>query len=198
VSAGDLLDEAYLADVAVTGAQLAASDAPGFEIMQSRLANVDLSDSSIPRFLVTDVALNKCNLANVRTREFSFRRIAVTGSKWTGIQLTDGTIADAMFTDCRLDLAQFDRVKLTRVAFHGCVLREVDFSNVSFDQVAFVDCDLSRTTFERVRVTASELRTCTLTGMRGIGALRGIAMAWDDVLANAELLAGELGITIIA
>jgi uncharacterized protein YjbI with pentapeptide repeats len=192
----DLLDDPLIVDAEVTGAQLAVADATGFEITQSRLSAVDLSDSTLPRLQISDATFTDCNLANARTREFSARRSAFVRGKLTGMHAIDGTLSDVEFSNVRLDLAQFTRVTLTRVVFQSCVLREVDFSNVTFDQARFIDCDLSRATFERMRVTNSELRGCTLTGLRGLAQLKGVAMEWNDIVGNAELLAAELGIAI--
>ncbi len=60
----------------------------------------------------------------------------------------------------------------------------------------FIECDLARATFDRVRLTASDMRHCTLNGMRGLGQLRGMSMEWNDILGHAELFASELGIVI--
>jgi uncharacterized protein YjbI with pentapeptide repeats len=90
----------------------------------------------------------------------------------------------------------FDRVSLKQVTFRSCQMRDADFSETTLDRVHFIECDLARATFDRVRVVGSEMRHCTMSGLRGLGQLSGIAMEWSDILAHAELFAGELGIRI--
>jgi hypothetical protein len=42
-----------------------------------------------------------------------------------------------------------------------------------------------------------ELRGCDLAGLRGVEALQGARMPWNDVLENAPLFANALGIEIV-
>jgi len=42
-----------------------------------------------------------------------------------------------------------------------------------------------------------ELRGCDLTALRGAEALRGMRMPWNDVLENAPLFAGVVGVEIV-
>jgi hypothetical protein len=42
-----------------------------------------------------------------------------------------------------------------------------------------------------------ELRGCDLAGARGVEALRGARMTWNDVIENAALFASAVGIEIV-
>jgi hypothetical protein len=42
-----------------------------------------------------------------------------------------------------------------------------------------------------------ELRGCDLTGLRGVEALKGARMPWNDVLENGPLFAAALGLEIL-
>jgi uncharacterized protein YjbI with pentapeptide repeats len=114
------------------------------------------------------------------------------------MNLTGSSLGEIEFVNCLIDFALFDRVSLKGVTFRNCQMRDADFSETSLDRVYFIECDLARSTFDRVRVTASDMRHCTMSGLRGLGQLRGVAMEWNDVIAHAELFAGELGIRIAA
>jgi uncharacterized protein YjbI with pentapeptide repeats len=82
-----------------------------------------------------------------------------------------------VFSDCRLEELDLYGAQLQDVLFERCVLREATISNVKAKRV--------------------ELRGCDLTGLRGAEALRGIRMPWNDVLENAPLFAGAVGIEIV-
>ena len=61
----------------------------------------------------------------------------------------------------------------------------------------FDRCDLSEADLTGARFERSELRGCTLDGVRGGASLRGAAMPWSDILAAAGTFADALGIRIL-
>jgi uncharacterized protein YjbI with pentapeptide repeats len=63
--------------------------------------------------------------------------------------------------------------------------------------VRFDACDLTGSDLTGVRLDGCELRSCTLDGLTGLERLRGAAMPWADVVANATLLAVALGIRVL-
>jgi hypothetical protein len=48
-----------------------------------------------------------------------------------------------------------------------------------------------------MRLRRLELRRCQLDGVRGVEALRGARMPWNDVLENAPLFAAAIGVEVI-
>jgi uncharacterized protein YjbI with pentapeptide repeats len=56
---------------------------------------------------------------------------------------------------------------------------------------------LREATFSGVKLKRVELRGCDLSGLRGVEALRGARMPWNDVLENGPLFAASLGLEII-
>jgi uncharacterized protein YjbI with pentapeptide repeats len=63
--------------------------------------------------------------------------------------------------------------------------------------VRFSDCTLNEADLTGARFERSELRGCTLDGVRGAASLRGSAMPWSDVVNSAGTLADALGIRIL-
>jgi hypothetical protein len=63
--------------------------------------------------------------------------------------------------------------------------------------VLFERCVLREATISAVKSERVELRGCDLTGLRGAEALRGMRMPWNDVLENAPLFSGVVGIEIV-
>jgi uncharacterized protein YjbI with pentapeptide repeats len=123
--------------------------------------------------------------------------VAVAGARLTGVQWTRGTIADASFRDCRIDLATFAGTTFERVRFEDCLLAQADFRDALFRSVRLDGCDLTEADLGGVRIDRCEVAGCTLDGLAGVERLRGAAMPWADVVGNAALLAAALGIRVL-
>jgi uncharacterized protein YjbI with pentapeptide repeats len=147
--------------------------------------------------LLADVRMSGDDLANLDAPELSLRRIELSGVRLTGAQWTRGTIGDAVFRDCRMNLAAFAGTTLERVAFERCDLRQADFREALFRSVRLTGCDLSEADLSGLRIDRCELRSCTLDGVAGLERLRGASMPWGDVVGNAAQLAAALGIRVL-
>jgi uncharacterized protein YjbI with pentapeptide repeats len=172
-------------------------DALGEGVSEARLADVDLSGARHPGLRLTDVAVDRGNLANLVAPELSLRRVAVNGARLTGVEWTRGRIVDAVFTDCRIDLATFAGTTFERTTFDGCLLAQTDFREALFRSVRLDRCDLTEADLNGLRIDRCELRGCTLDGVTGVERLRGAAMPWADLVGNAGLLAAALGIRVL-
>jgi uncharacterized protein YjbI with pentapeptide repeats len=170
---------------------------PGASIEGARLRDVDLSGARLRGLRLVDVVVERGNLANTAAPELALRRVAVTGARLTGAQWSGGTIADAVFRDCRIDLATFAGTTFERVTFDGCLLAHSDFRDALLRSVRFDRCDLTEADLSGVRIDRCELRGCTLDGLAGTDRLRGAAMPWADVVGNAALFATALGIRVL-
>jgi uncharacterized protein YjbI with pentapeptide repeats len=93
--------------------------------------------------------------------------------------------------------ATFAGTTFERVTFAGCLLAQSDFADALWRSVRLDGCDLTEADLRDLRIDGAELRGCTLAGLAGADRLRGAAMPWDDVLANAAMLAGALGIRVL-
>ena len=147
--------------------------------------------------LVSDAADEGGDFANVTAPELSLARVAFTRTRMTGVHWTRARIVDATFRDCRIDLATFAATTFERVVFESCLLAQADFRDALLRSVRFERCDLTEADFAGVRIDRCELHGCTLDGLAGVERLRGAAMPWPDVVGNAALLAGALGIRVL-
>jgi uncharacterized protein YjbI with pentapeptide repeats len=170
-------------------------EAPRFED-EERVDELDLSGERVRGLRLSDVVV-RGNLANSAAPELSLERVVVQGARLTGAQWTHGRIADAVFRDCRIDLATFAGTTFERVVFEGCMLAQTDFREALLRSVRFDHCDLTEGDLTGVRIDRCELRGCTLDGLGGVERLRGAAMPWGDVVGNAALLAAALGIRVL-
>jgi uncharacterized protein YjbI with pentapeptide repeats len=166
-------------------------------LVEARLLDADVSGRRIRGLRFVDVAVERGNLANVVAAEPSLTRVTLTGVRLTGAQWTRGRIVDAVFRDCRIDLATFAGTTFERVTFDGCLLAQADFGEALLRSVSFDHCDLTEADLTGVRIDGCELRSCTLDGLVGTDRLRGAAMPWADVVGNASLLAAALGIRVL-
>jgi uncharacterized protein YjbI with pentapeptide repeats len=176
-----------------------AADAlgPGASVETARIVDADLSGARLRGLRLHDVVIERGNLANTTAAELSARRVVVAGTRLTGAQWTNGTIGDAAFRDCRIDLATFAGTTFDRVTFDGCLLAQADFRDALLRSVRFDRCDLTEADLAGVRIERVELRGCTLDGVAGIERLRGAAMPWADVVGHAGVLAAALGIRVL-
>lgn len=91
---------------------------------------------------LTDVRLDRCDLANTDLDGSAMRRVEIHDCRMTGIKLNDAEIRDVVLQDCKLDLAQFRLSKFTDSRFCNCNLREADFYQADLAGVVFSGCDL--------------------------------------------------------
>ena len=145
-----------------------------------------------------DLHLGDCtvtgDLANLRAPQAALHRTAFEQARLTGAELTEASLRDVTFADCRIDLASLAAARLERVAFVDCDLREVALSEAVLRDVRFERCDLGGADLARVRLQRVVLAGCTLDGIRSVGDLRGATMPWPDIVANAGLFAAAAGI----
>jgi uncharacterized protein YjbI with pentapeptide repeats len=167
---------------------------PGATVERARLRDADLMGARLRGLRLLDVAVERGNLANTAAPELAVRRARIAGARMTGAQWSGGTITDAVFSDCRVDLATFAGTTFERVVFDGCLLAQADFRDALLRSVVFDRCDLTEADLAGVRIDRCELRGCTLDGLAGVERLRGAAMPWADIVGNAALLAEALGI----
>ena len=143
--------------------------------------------------LVDAVAVDR-EWANLRARGLAARRVEVRRSRLTGTELAEAALTDVTFSDCRLDLVGLRMATLQRVVFRDCRMAECDLYDASLTDVLFERCELREATLSGARLERVELRGCDLAGLRGVEALRGARMPWNDVLENATLFAVALGV----
>ena len=182
----------------IAGAALAGLRAGGIELTESRLVDVDLSGGRLAGLRLADVEVTRGNLANLAAPELSLRRIVVAGARLTGVQWTRGTIDDACFRDCRIDLATFAGTTLERVRFEGCLLAQTDFRDALL-RVRPVRRlrPHGRGPHRRADRSLRAAPPARSTALAGVERLRGAAMPWADIVGHAALLAAALGIRVI-
>jgi uncharacterized protein YjbI with pentapeptide repeats len=188
----DGLEAALLEDADASGLV-----APALRIDASCLVRVALSRARLAGLDVRDSELRGCDLANADLRGAVLRRTRVHAGRLTGLTWTDGEAADVTLEDCRADLAALAGSRLERVRFSSCSLAQADLQGARLKTVLFEDCDLTAADVSGCRFDGVELRGCRIEGLRGVEALRGVAMPWGDVLQHAAVFAGACGVRVL-
>jgi uncharacterized protein YjbI with pentapeptide repeats len=171
--------------------------AAGAHISESRVVDADLSNASMDRAVLRDVAWSGGDLANARCIDAQIRRAHLEDVRATGLDLTRSKLENVVFEGCRLDLALFRASTMNRVRFEGCRLEDADLFEVAFTDVVFEDCDLRNANWSGVTFKRAEIRGCELAGGVSLERLRGVRMPWDDVIRSAAEIAIAAGIEIV-
>ena len=80
----------------------------------------------------------------------------------------------------------------------GAMLSEASLTEAEAREAVFECCDLTDADPSDARFESVELSGCRLDGIRAPERLRGVTMPWDDLLANAAVLAAAAGIRVRA
>jgi uncharacterized protein YjbI with pentapeptide repeats len=160
----------------------------------------DLEESAEPVAELADLVdaiARDLDWANRQARGLVAQRVEIHRCRLTGSELAEASLSDVTFADCRLDLAGLRMAKLERVVFRECRMAECELNEAKLTDVLFDQCDLRQATFSGARLERVELRGCNLMALRGVEALRGARMPWNDVLESAQLFASALGVEIV-
>jgi uncharacterized protein YjbI with pentapeptide repeats len=196
LSAADVKPEDRLEAVELRAADDATLNAPGVTLDGGRVSG-RLGGARLAGLHLRDAEVHEADLANADLRGAGLNDVTVRGGRLTGVRLQEASLRDVTFVDCRADLLVLASARLQRVCFTGCDLREATFEDCALQDICFTACDLSGATFTRARLQRVELVGCTLDGVRSLADLRGAAMPWPDVVANAGALAAALGIEVL-
>jgi uncharacterized protein YjbI with pentapeptide repeats len=162
-----------------------------------RVRDAVLAGARVGRLGLLDCALERCDLGGLVVADASLVRVAITGSRLTGLAGSKVLLRDVSFRDCRMDLASLADARLERVSFERCDLRELDLRDARLHDVRFVECDLGEALLAGADCTRTELHDCGYDGLRGIDGLRGASIAWPDAVGLARQFAAALGVRVI-
>ena len=194
---GALGHDATFSDVGLSDVAWADQLAGGVRLEAVRLVNGDLSGAQLEKLRLDDCELTRCELANLQGRGTQATRVMVQESRLTGIALPEGSLRDLLVRGCRVDLASFGFAELVRVTFEDCLITETSFLGARLEGVRFQRCDLTRADLREASLQRCEFSRCELTGLQGVAQLRGAAVDKAGIVANADLWAAALGITVL-
>ncbi|WP_432836651.1 pentapeptide repeat-containing protein [Dactylosporangium sp. CA-092794] len=177
-------------DLALTG-----RTAKGAEFVQCRFNRADLAGTALIEATLTDCLVEDTGLADLRADRCGLERVAVRGSRLTGLHWADGTLRDVTVRDCQAAGSVYRGTAMRAVVFTATDLTGADFSGADLSGAAFVRCDLSGARFTGATATGARFEACTLTSVDG---LAGATIAAQDLGELSRLLAAGLGISLEA
>jgi uncharacterized protein YjbI with pentapeptide repeats len=190
------VDQAAHEGVRLEGIEFVGIEAEKVEFKQFVLTGVDLSAAKLNRLDLQDGWIKRCNLTNLNSQGASLERVVIEASRLTGAVLIEPRLMDVVFREAPIELSSFRFGRFDRVRFEGCRLVEAEFQGVTAKACTFIDCDLTGAQFSQGNFAGSSFRGCQLSGVRGLEALKGARMAWEDVMELATAFAASLGIEI--
>jgi uncharacterized protein YjbI with pentapeptide repeats len=192
----DLSDDAVYLSLEFENVDLADRSAASVEIDQCRFKAANFGRTELDRAVISDAVFVSCDFANLRARGCSLMRVSLASSRMTGMSWAEGTVREATFEGCRMDMASFRFSTLKSVVFADCKLMQADFTEADLRGARFERCDLTSAQFSKAQMEGTRFTDCTLEGIDGVMSLRGVIMTSSDALALAYTLASALGITI--
>lgn len=195
----DLVDDAVLSRLALTGVDWRERSARIVDLEESRLTGVALTGSRLDKLTVSDSTLQRCDLANVQLSHGSMTRVSVSDSRLTGMTAAGAIWRHVRLADCLADLSAFRFASFTRVEFVDCRLRGADFESAELNNTIFRRCDLTAAEFSQAKTRGTTFVDCTWDGIRGVTSLAGSTIATSsplDLLSLTAILAGALGIKL--
>jgi uncharacterized protein YjbI with pentapeptide repeats len=192
----DLADGGVLSALEYAGADLAGQEAAAVEIDQCRFRSTALTGTELDRAVISDSVFESCDLANLRAQDCGLLRVAVSGSRMTGLSWAGGGVRETVLSSCRMDLVSFRFTVFKHTVFTDCRLSQADFTGADLRGARFEGCDLSGAQFSGAQMTGTRFAGCTLDGISGVTSMRGAIVTGADALALAYSLASALGISI--
>lgn len=181
---------------ALVEASLGEVRAAGGRILRSRLEKVALTGARLRSLALTDVFARGLEASGGDWGSAALRRVEFEGARLSGLQLVQAEAEDAVFRDCRLELATFRGAKLRDVVFERCALDDADFGAAELRAVRFVDCRLVRADFSGARLTRVDMRGSELDPIGDVAGLRGAIIDSIQLAGLAPLLARAAGISV--
>jgi len=110
--------------------------------------------------------------------------------------MAQSSFRDVVFSDCRLDNANFRMCDFERVTFESADLRMADFYGSKLVACRFFDCNLTGVDFSNAQMGGSRLHGSRLEEIKGVDALRGVVIDSTQVLPLGAQLLGTMAITV--
>jgi hypothetical protein len=183
-----------LIDSAVSPCAIELDGCEDFEIESSTLDGVAFTGKTMPRFSVSQSALESCDLS--RARFISLRNVRFADCKLVGADFAGADLLDVSFERCVLRLVNLRMVKLRRVQFIDCTLHDVDAYDLDAEDVSFTGSDLEKFNIDGLRARRVDLRGTRQLGLEHVGLLKGCLIADDQLVELSYPLAFAAGLNI--
>ncbi len=189
-----LAGEQDLSGVLVEDADFSSTDLNAVSIEAAMLLRVSLETSKLKHFNLTDVYAEDCLMFGSDLDGSGWLRVEVKGGNFSGLIVSDASFEEVVFSNCKLNMANFRFSKLKSVTFVNCNLQEADFYAAHLSQARFEKCNLTGAHFGDAALSKVDLRTSNLTGLKGVMGLKGALVDTAQLISLAAVIAAEVGI----
>lgn len=145
---------------------------------------------------IYDSKLIRLRANNIETFRGNLIKCEFEKCEFTGLQLPNAQVKDVVFTNCRMNLANFRQVKFERCLFVECDLNETDFAASTFTKTGFVECSLEKTEFSNCQNKQLFFDNCSLSSIRGISGLKNATVSQQNLIEIAPLVIADYGINV--
>jgi uncharacterized protein YjbI with pentapeptide repeats len=192
---GPIDDDTRLDAVDLTGTWVEQAF-DGVEIKRSRLSGARLTGSTLDHLVMEDVVAVDCELSGVTFTDAVLQRVHFVRCRMAGLVAADLNAKDVRVTDCQVGEAWLRMATLERCELDGCDLRNADFYGARLKDVRILRSQLDDTEWSKAAADSVALHGSSLTGMRGVEALRNLVIGGDQLLPLAVPILRSLGIVV--
>ena len=156
-----------------------------------------MQNSKLVKLEMTDVLLDRCNLANSVLHESIIYRTQWSACRLTGIDASNSSFMHTVFDKCIIDLGNFRFTSFKNVNFRSCMLNDAEFGGADLRGVRFSDCILKQTQFSGAKLKGTDLRGSDIDGL-GIPPenLRGVIIDPSQLTVLAGSLIKHFGLIV--
>jgi uncharacterized protein YjbI with pentapeptide repeats len=166
------------------------------DLVESEVKNCLFLSTKLLRFGAKDVRIINSQLVASNMTDGGILRTEFSGNRMNGIDLSQSSLKDVIFRNCKLDMANFRYVKMKRVAFVDCNLQETDFIHAELDEVRFKNCQIERTNFSNITAKKVDLSGSKVIELIGWKDLKNFTIDSLQLVELAPQIVSALGINV--
>lgn len=150
----------------------------------------NFSGLDLAGFSFSDCTFEHCDLSNITLRQTGLKEVQFLHCKMVGVDFSacEPFLLQMAFTDTRLDLCSFFKLKLPKTRFVRCSLQEADFAEAELVNAVFDECIMTAAVFDHTNLQSADLRTAVGYQIHPLN--NNIRKARFSVAGLAGLLAG--------
>jgi uncharacterized protein YjbI with pentapeptide repeats len=206
----DDLTDAPLSDLRARrvheGVRFAPRPEESHELAGATLPSLDLSECELSGLELSDSELIDSRLRETRVSALTASVLAAQGADWRDVELSNSRLGAAEVYEsvwhsvrlhgCKLGFVNLRASELVDVSFEDCTIDELDLGGATAQRVAFEGCRIGVLEASHSRLTDVDLRGADLRLVRGIAALNGATVSFEQLMTLAPALADELGLLV--
>jgi uncharacterized protein YjbI with pentapeptide repeats len=168
-------------------------------LSHGRIRRCRAERTEMQRVSLNAVDFIQCDLASLRWADGKIARTRFSECRFFGAQFEGLALEHVLFVDCKLDYAQFTRLRASGpVAFINCSLQEAEFGGCALPDAVLDGCDLSLTSFGEGNYRGTDLQGNDISYVRGASNLKNVVLQAGQLIQLGESLAAELKVTFEA